>query len=123
MMNVSLTLSLCFLVLAGITPATAITGRGTWYGGAGVGGACTSNFNYPGFRTVAMNKPQYLNGQACGGCVSGCFTQGGKQTCFKAIVDNLCPECGYGALDFGWTGDGIVNVNWKCVTDPRCMFL
>ena len=104
-------------------PAAAFVGKGTWYGGAGAGGACSSGFNFNGFRTVAMNSAQYENGKACGGCVRGCFTQRGKTTCFNAIVDNMCPECGFGALDFGWGGDGIVSINWKCVTERTAVVL
>jgi len=71
-----------------LSPADA-----TYYGAGGSGGNCNSAFKYPGFKTVAMNKAQYANGAACGGCIRACMNDNapwhpGGRKCFSAIVDN-----------------------------------
>lgn len=66
------------------------SGELTYYGGAGVRGACTSDYVPPGYATVAMNAPQY-SGSVCGKCVNACFEDNGGERCFNAIVDNKCP--------------------------------
>jgi hypothetical protein len=66
-----------------------------------------------------MNNEQYGNGAACGVCVEGCFSRNGAQECFKAIVDNLCPECKRGDLDLGWGGDGRWPLTWNYIACPQ----
>jgi expansin (peptidoglycan-binding protein) len=90
----------------------------TYYGGAGKGGACTSTYVPTGFKTVALNAPQYGDGEHCGSCVSACFTANGKKTCFEAIIDNKCPECKSGDLDMGENGDGRWPLSWSFMPCP-----
>ena len=67
------------------------SGELTYYGGAGKGGSCTSDYVPPGYTTVAMNAKQYNGGRVCGMCVNACFTDNHGERCFNAIVDNKCP--------------------------------
>ena len=53
-----------------------------------------------------MNAAQYARGAACGGCIRACMNDDapwhpGGRKCFRAIVDNQCPECKYGDIDIG----------------------
>jgi expansin len=88
------------LMVAALATAAAFNGDATYYSGAGKGGACTSDYVPAGFKTVALNAPQYANGAMCGACISLSFNDPavGKVS-VNAIVDNLCPECKHGDLD------------------------
>jgi expansin (peptidoglycan-binding protein) len=88
------------LMVAALATAAAFNGDATYYSGAGKGGSCTSDYVPAGFKTVALNAPQYANGAMCGACISLTFQDGavGKVS-VNAIVDNLCPECKWGDLD------------------------
>jgi hypothetical protein len=94
------------------------TGDGTFYGGAGKGGSCTSSYIPNGFTTVAINKPQYRNGLGCGSCLEGVLHLETEDRNFKAIIDNLCNECAFGSLDFGEIGDGRWSVEWSFISCP-----
>lgn len=88
---------------------------------AGVGGHCTQDYVPPGFTTVALNAPQYARGAGCGMCVYACFDNlelGQGERCFKAIVDDECPECASGDLDLGESGSGRWHVDWKVIQCP-----
>ena len=78
----------------------------------------------PGFNgvgiTVAMNQAQYEGGGACGKCIRATGSGGGLGTTpiigpIYATVDNLCPECKFGDIDFGLGGDGRWQINWDFV--------
>ncbi len=93
-------------------------GDGTYYGGAGKGGSCTSSYVPSDFTTVAINHEQYNNGLACGSCLEGIIIINSEKKYFKAIVDNICPECQFGSLDFGEKGDGRWKVEWSFMDCP-----
>ncbi|KAG5186672.1 hypothetical protein JKP88DRAFT_137047, partial [Tribonema minus] len=95
-------------------------GHATYYGagGAGVHGACSQDFVYPGYVTVAMNTAQYNGGLVCGACVRACITKPSGRECYNAIVDNECPSCANNDLDFGLAGTGIYPVNWTYIQCP-----
>jgi hypothetical protein len=95
------------------------TGDGTFYGGAGNGGACSSSYVPEGFTTVAMNNPQYNDGLSCGSCLEGILHLETGDRNFKAIVDNLCNECLLGSLDFGENNDGRWKVEWSFIQCPN----
>lgn len=97
--------------------------QGTFYGagGAGKAGACMLN---PGFNgvglTVAMNSAQFDGGMSCGKCIMATGTGSGLGTTplmgpIYATIDNLCPECKYGDVDFGLGGDGRWQINWDFI--------
>jgi hypothetical protein len=70
--------------------------------------------------TVAMNHQQYENGGACGRCVkvTGRGEGGGATPIIGPIyasVDNECPECAFGDVDFGLGGDGRWRIQWDYV--------
>lgn len=93
----------------------------TYYGGAGENGACSQTFVPAGFTTVAINQAQWKGGAECGTCVEGCFTNDfddSGERCFKAIVDNLCPECASGDLDMGEDNGGRWALQWKFIDCP-----
>lgn len=100
------------------TFAYNFVGDATYYGGAGKGGSCTSSYVPSGFTTVAINSPQYDNGLACGSCLEGVITINSQKKYFKAIVDNVCPECLFGSLDIGEPGDGRWKVEWSFINCP-----
>ena len=85
--------------------------------------ACGGNglSNGPGgIVTVALNSPQYGDGKSvCGKCIEGTGTgvgAGGTPVGrFFAAINNLCPECRHGDIDFALNGDGRWKVNWKVV--------
>lgn len=103
---------MAWLLLASAA-AAAFTGDLTYYGGAGSDGACSSDFVPAGYRTVAMNAEQFYGG--CGDCLRACFVRSGARECFDAIVDNECPECLYGDIDYGVDGDGRWPVTWDYI--------
>ena len=98
--------------------AYEFSGDATYYGGAGVGGSCSSSYIPSGFTTVAMNNDQYDNGLVCGSCIEGVYHLGGESIYFDAIVDNLCPECSFGDLDLGESGDGRWDLEWSFTECP-----
>mmetsp|Transcript_9420 Transcript_9420/g.14208 ORF Transcript_9420/g.14208 Transcript_9420/m.14208 type:complete len:284 (-) Transcript_9420:98-949(-) len=106
-------------LLATSSLVSSYSGDLTFYGGAGKKGSCSQNHVPPGFKTVAINAPQYDDGASCGSCLEGCYNKNGQTTCFKAIVDNLCPECSYGDLDLGESGDGRFDIDWNFTECPK----
>jgi expansin (peptidoglycan-binding protein) len=97
--RVAMKLTLALLVAA-LATAAAFNGEATYYSGAGKGGSCTSDYVPAGFKTVALNAPQYANGAMCGACISLSFQDTAVGTVsVNAIVDNVCPECKFGDLD------------------------
>jgi len=97
--------------------------QGTFYGagGAGKSGMCMLN---PGFNgvgiTVALNGAQFGDGATCGKCIKATGTGEGLGTTpivgpIFATVDNLCPECKFGDVDFGLGGDGRWKINWDFI--------
>jgi len=115
-------LGLCACFLVGVGNGQ-FTGDGTFYGhgGAGKNGACMLNTGFNGVATtVALNPVHYANGQACGKCIKAWGQGDGVgMTPFKgpvyATVDNLCPECKAGDVDFGIGGDGRWKIQWNFV--------
>lgn len=107
------------LTLFNVVSAYEFVGDLTFYGGAGVGGSCTSSYVPEGYTTVAMNSDQYDNGLVCGSCLEGVYHVGGESIYFSAIADNLCPECVYGDLDLGEIGDGRWDLEWSFVACPK----
>ena len=78
----------------------------------------------PGFNgvgiTVAMNGAQFGDGSTCGKCIMATGSGSGLGTTpivgpIYATIDNLCPECKYGDVDFGLGGDGRWQINWDFV--------
>jgi expansin len=123
------------VLLALARPADAISttydstvqGRATYYGKSSGGNCVLRNpvpAMYAGMVPIAINQAQYENSALCGAClrVSG-SGQGSGATpvtgSFMAYVDDLCPECPYGAIDLGMSGDGIWSVSWKLVECPN----
>ena len=51
--------------------------------------------------------------QAWSNGAKGCYRQ-----CFKAIIDNLCPECASGDLDMGQDNGGRWPLEWKFIDCP-----
>ena len=119
-----------FLLLAPLQPAAAeisigqsFAGDATYYGaGNDRRGACGGNGKPTGpggITTVAINSKQWEGGNNCGICIEGRGTgvgAGGNPVgTFFAAVNNLCPECKYGDIDFAMNGDGRWKVEWKRV--------
>jgi expansin (peptidoglycan-binding protein) len=109
------------------TYGTTVQGRATYYGKTSGGNCVLRNpvpSMYAGMVSVAMNQPQYENSALCGACLRVSGTgQGTGATpvtgSFMAYVDDLCPECPYGAIDLGMSGDGIWTVSWELVECPN----
>jgi hypothetical protein len=105
---------------------SSFDGEGTFYGdgGAGEHGACMLKRGFNGVATtVAINKPQYADGQACGKCVliSGKGVGSGQTPIIGpmlATIDNECPECAFGDIDLGLGGDGRWKISWDFVECP-----
>ncbi|KAJ3054377.1 hypothetical protein HK097_001986 [Rhizophlyctis rosea] len=119
-------------ILATVLPAVlAISGNGrtTYYGTGGGGdaspqtnyGSCGIALNKVPSQFAALNAAQYDGGAHCGKCVR--LSYGGRSTVVQ-IVD-LCPSCGWGALDIALnsfasvTGStesaynlGVINTDW-----------
>jgi expansin (peptidoglycan-binding protein) len=98
-------------------------GDGTYYGKNGDSAGACEDHRVAGNKvlwghnaiTVAINKPQWYNGKACGTCLEVTSPRMGLNKAF-AIVNNLCPECHTGDLDFATNGDGRWNdLRWKAV--------
>merc|ERR1719183_1116088 len=98
-------------------------GEGTYYGAGGDSGGACEDHRTGGDKdlwghnaiTVAINKPQWYDGLACGTCLEVTSPRMGLNKAF-AIVNNLCPECHKGDLDFATNGDGRWNdLRWKAV--------
>jgi hypothetical protein len=118
-MNKLLTFFVVFLVRAG-----AVTdGDGTFYGNGGAGerGACMLPRNFNNVRlTVAVAPDLYKGGESCGKCLKIWGEGKGIGTTpmygpFFATIDNLCPECKHGDIDFGLSGDGRWLVHWDFI--------
>ncbi|KAK9826362.1 hypothetical protein WJX81_002256 [Elliptochloris bilobata] len=99
-------------------------GDGTHYGKGGDWNGWCKGFGkgngWPGLPTVAMNAEQFENGGACGVCISGYGTGKGAGYTpivgnFFVTVNNLCPECHHGAIDFCDDGDGRWQIIWYIV--------
>jgi len=113
------------ITLLMLTSTNAVyNGDLTFYGpgGAGANGACMLEVGFNGIgNTVAMNPHQYENGAACGKCImiypstSGLGMTPVVEPIF-ATIDNLCPECKYGDVDIGLSGDGRWQSTWEFVS-------
>jgi hypothetical protein len=99
-------------------------GDGTFYGGggAGAGGACMlpPGFNGVGL-TVAVAPEAFASGAGCGKCVKIWGEGSGLGMTpiygpFYATIDNLCPECKTGDIDFGLNGDGRWRIHWDYIS-------
>ena len=108
---------------AAISVGQSFAGEATYYGaGNDNRGACGGNGKPTGpggITTVAINSQQWEGGNNCGICIEGRGTgvgAGGNPVGkFFAAVNNLCPECKYGDVDFAMNGDGRWKVEWKRV--------
>lgn len=108
---------------AAISVGQSFMGEATYYGaGNDNRGACGGNGKPTGpggIATVAINSQQWEGGNNCGICIEGRGTgvgAGGNPVGkFFAAVNNLCPECKYGDVDFAANGDGRWKVEWKRV--------
>lgn len=70
--------------------------------------------------TVAVNPFQWEDGMSCGKCVVvyGTGKGLGMTPIFGPIfatIDNLCPECKDGDIDFGMEGDGRWDITWDFI--------
>ena len=54
------------------------SGDATYYSDDTIG-ACSQTFKPDGFRTVAVNSPQWDNSNLCGTCIEGSYTENGNQ--------------------------------------------
>lgn len=126
------------LLLAIVSGATAnFFGEGTYYGDNGWAGACQGNVPWDGAwggskqwppsrggygLNVALNSAQYSTSQ-CGrrlkfrGTGKGLGHDPPPQQWQEATVTNLCPECKYGDIDFGKSGDGRWEIEWYWVDE------
>jgi hypothetical protein len=108
---------------AGIAVGQSFVGEATYYGqGNDNRGACGGNGKPTGpggITTVAINSQQWEGGANCGFCLEGRGTGVGAGATpvgkFFVAVNNLCPECKYGDIDFALNGDGRWKVEWKRV--------
>lgn len=108
---------------AEISIGQSFAGDATYYGaGNDRRSACGGNGKPTGpggITTVAINSRQWEGGNNCGICIEGRGTgvgAGGNPVGkFFAAVNNLCPECKYGDIDFALNGDGRWKVEWKRV--------
>ena len=106
---------------------SAFEGDITFYGAGGAGerGACMLQTGFNGItNTVAINREQFDNGNACGKCVMVYpSTQGIGMTPITniifATIDNECPECKFGDIDLGLSGDGRWQAKWDFVDCKR----
>jgi len=70
--------------------------------------------------TVAMNPVHYQQGSGCGKCIKAWGKGDGVGMTpivgpIYATIDNLCPECKPGDVDFGLGGDGRWKIQWEFV--------
>lgn len=108
---------------AEISIGQSFSGDATYYGADNDRrGACGGNGKPTGpggITTVEINSRQWEGGNNCGICIEGRGTgvgAGGNPVgTFFAAVNNLCPECKYGDVDFALNGDGRWRVEWKRV--------
>lgn len=102
---------------------TQYSGDGTYYGQTSGGNCVLRNpvpAMYAGMVPVAMNGPQYENSDLCGACLRVTGTGAGSGAnpitgTFYAYVDDKCPECKWGDIDLGKSGDGRWSVSWELV--------
>lgn len=135
----AVTVAACLALLLR-TVVADFSGDGTFYGDNGYAGYCQGNVlaqggqwppnggSWTGLK-VALNQAQILNGKAwgntemCGKMLMVRGTGGGlgmtpiSKSWQLAMVTNMCPECQYGSLDFGTSGDGRWNIQWHWGTD------
>ncbi|KAM3568941.1 hypothetical protein VYU27_008950 [Nannochloropsis oceanica] len=106
----------------------SIHGRSTYYGNYQGGGAC--GLDQPDGMalppevkgidfTVALDQAQFNLG-GCGMCIqltgTGVGAGGNPVTGnYTVFVNNLCPECEFGHLDFATPGDGSWDIEWKAI--------
>lgn len=106
---------------------TITTGSATYYGDYSNGGACMLDPTPPvgtGCKhTVAIAN--YMASKTCGMCVEVTGAGKGSGDAAYAVngtrivyVNNQCPNCPTGLLDFGLTGDGKWDITWKAVPCP-----
>jgi hypothetical protein len=107
------------------------TGEATFYNMDGLGdtqGACSFSDNFANTNglpwtkgvavTIALNDAQFASGAGCGLCVRFRGTGEGLGTTplsaawTRGFVNNRCPECAPGDLDFNAGGDGRWRVEW-----------
>ncbi|XP_055865272.1 expansin-YoaJ-like [Biomphalaria glabrata] len=105
-------------------------GDGTYYGQNSGGGACQYAGPLPRAATdpkiwalVAINRPQFLDSLTCGICLKvkgegrglGGNPIRGEHIVF---VNNYCPECREGSVDFALNGDGRWSISMQAVQCP-----
>lgn len=102
---------------------TTYHGDGTYYGQTN-GGNCVLRNPVPGMYAgklpIALNSPQYGNSEMCGACLRVTGNGDGLGAnpitgTFYAYVDDKCPECKWGDIDLGKSGDGRWSVSWEFV--------
>jgi len=105
------------------------SGDGTYYGESR-GGTCSYGQSNPNEDNnwavdafIALNNPQFLKSVTCGMClkVTGEGVGLGNSPIVGehlVFVDNLCPECHEGSVDFGTSGDGRWEISIQAVQCP-----
>jgi expansin len=102
-------------------PETVYTGDATYYDYQG-GGNCSFPNPYSDLPSAALNAPQYKNADLCGACAEVTGPRGK----FLVSIEDQCPECQYGDLDFEkdafpLIADHVVGrlkITWKIVGCP-----
>jgi hypothetical protein len=65
---------------------------------------------------------QYSDSTPCGACIqllsTGTGSGAAPPTLGVYLINNQCPECASGSLDFGLSGDGRWAITWMPVTCP-----
>jgi hypothetical protein len=114
-----------FFILLFIEIKAVITnGDGTYYGrdGAGEKGICMLPRNFNNVKlTVAVAPDLFQNGQSCGKCLKIWGEGNGLGTTpllgpYFATIDNLCPKCKSGDIDFGLEGNGRWLIHWDFIS-------
>lgn len=98
------------------------TGKATYYGPAGSGGACSFPSPPANHLTTAVGPSDFAGGAACGGYLQVT----GRKGTITVKVDNLCPECAPGHLDLSTEaftklddpGVGVTPITFHQVVDP-----
>lgn len=103
-------------------------GDGTYYGaGADSAGDCTLRNPAPYvsthpsiYATVALNNVQWYNSLPCGAClnITAASGPGNPGSNVLVYVNNKCPECLTGDLDFATNGNDRWTVSWMIVDCP-----
>jgi len=109
--------------------STPQVGDGTYYG-SDSGGTCTLDGTRPAFTTtsaihatVALNIASWDNSIPCGMCANVTASGQGSGANpimgnFLVFVNNQCPSCSTGDLDFALNGDGRWAISWVGVECP-----